>query len=142
MVAQNSEKGFSLIELIVVLVILGLLAAIVGVGITRDYSKAKHKIARIQIAELEGALEKYSFDNGRYPSSIEGLDVLLHNPMNLGSWNGPYLKKNYIPKDPWNHPYVYRYPGQYGDFDLLSCGPDGAEGGEGENADITNEKQD
>jgi general secretion pathway protein G len=141
MMTQNSEKGFSLIELIVVLVILGLLASIVGGGIIKDYAKSKHKIARIQIAEFEGALEKFTFDNGRCPTSSEGLDALINNSMNLSSWNGPYLKKNFIPKDPWGHDYIYRCPGQYADFDLLSRGPDGVEGGEGENEDITNGKQ-
>jgi general secretion pathway protein G len=141
MMTQNEDRGFSLIELVVVLVILGLLAAIVGSGVIKDYAGAKHKVARIQIAEFEGAIEKFAFDNGRCPASSEGLDALINNPMNLASWNGPYLKKNYIPKDPWNHDYVYRCPGQYSDFDLFSCGPDGVEGGVGDNEDITNGKQ-
>jgi general secretion pathway protein G len=138
---RSSEKGFSLIELIVVLVILGLLAGIIGPKIIKDLFAAKHKIAKIQIAEFEGTLEKFSFDNGRYPTSSEGLMVLLYNTTNLASWNGPYLKKDYIPQDPWGHSYIYRCPGLHGDFDLLSYGPDGVEGGEGANEDITNGKQ-
>jgi general secretion pathway protein G len=137
---HSNEKGFSLIELIVVLVILGLLATLVGAKIVKDFSRAKHKVAIIQIAKLGESLEQFSFDNGRYPTSSEGLDALVHNPMNLESWRGPYLSKNFIPKDPWGRDYIYRCPGQYADYDLLSCGPDGAEGGEGENEDITNGK--
>ena len=133
---RRSEKGFSLIELIVVLVILGLLAAVVGPRVYDKLAKGKQQIAKIQIKEFEGALQLFSFDIGRYPSSSEGLDALVHNPGNLEAWKGPYLQKSELPKDPWGKPYVYRCPGQHGDFDLLSYGPDGVEGGEGENADI------
>jgi general secretion pathway protein G len=140
MLRQNSDRGFSLIELIVVLVILGLLATIVGAGIIKDFASAKRKVATVQIAEFEGALEKFAFDNGRYPNSSEGLVALVQNPSNLESWSGPYLKKTFIPRDPWGNNYIYRCPGEYGDFDLLSCGPDGVEGGEGENEDILNGK--
>ena len=134
---RKSERGFSLIELIVVLVILGLLAAVVGPNIFKHLSQGKEKIAKIQIKELEGALQLFSFDVGRFPTSAEGLDALLHNPGNLEAWKGPYLAKSELPKDPWGKPYVYRAPGQHGDYDLFSYGPDGVEGGEGENADIT-----
>jgi general secretion pathway protein G len=134
---RKSEKGFSLIELIVVLVILGLLAAVVGPNIYKKLAQGKGKIAQIQIKEFEGALQLFSFDVGRFPTSAEGLDALLRNPGNLEAWKGPYLAKSELPKDPWGKPYVYRCPGQHGDYDLFSYGPDGVEGGEGENADIT-----
>jgi general secretion pathway protein G len=89
---------------------------------------------------LEGALQLFSFDVGRYPSTSEGLEAMIRNPGNMESWRGPYLAKAELPKDPWGKPYVYRCPGQHGDFDLFSYGPDGVEGGEGENADIANWK--
>jgi len=126
----KSEKGFSLIELIVVLVILGLLAAVVAPRVYDKLAKGKEQIAKIQIKELEGALQLYSFDVGRYPTTSEGLDALVHNPGNLESWKGPYLGKPELPKDPWGKPYAYRSPGQHGDFDIFSNGPDGSEGGE------------
>ncbi len=137
---RTSEKGFSLIELIVVLVILGLLAAVVGPRIFDKLAQSKQQIAKIQIKELEGALSLFSFDVGRFPSTSEGLEALIRNPGNLEAWKGPYLNKNELPLDPWRKPYVYRSPGQHGDFDLFSYGPDGVEGGEGENADVVSWK--
>ena len=127
---KKSEKGFSLIELIVVLVILGLLAAVVAPRVYDKLARGRHEIARIQIKELEGALQLFSFDVGRYPNTSEGLEALIRNPGNLDSWRSSYLSKTELPKDPWGKPYVYRCPGQHGDFDLLSFGPDGVEGGE------------
>ncbi len=137
---RKSEKGFSLIELIVVLVILGLLAAVVAPRVYDKLARGKEQIAKIQIKELEGALQLFSFDVGRYPNTSEGLDALVRNPGNLESWRGPYLGKTELPRDPWGKPYIYRCPGQHGDYDLFSYGPDGVEGGEGENADITSWK--
>jgi len=133
---RSSERGFSLIELIVVLVILGLLAAVVGPRIFDKLAQSKQQIAKIQIKELEGALSLFSFDVGRFPTTSEGLEALARNPGNLEAWKGPYLSKNEVPVDPWRKPYVYRSPGQHGDYDLFSYGPDGVEGGEGENADV------
>ena len=135
---RKSEKGFSLIELIVVLVILGLLAGVVGPKVYHKLATGKQQIARIQIKDLEGALQMFSFDVGRLPTTSEGLDGLVRNPGNLEAWRGPYLTKPEVPKDPWGKPYVYRSPGQHGDYDLFSYGPDGVEGGDGENADIGN----
>src|SRR5262245_47770932 len=137
---RESERGFSLIELIVVLVILGLLAAVVAPRVYDKLAKGKEQIARIQIKEIDGALQLFSFDMGRFPNSSEGLEALIRNPGNIEAWRGPYLNKAELPKDPWGKPYVYRSPGIHGDYDLLSYGPDGVEGGDGENADIANWK--
>jgi general secretion pathway protein G len=123
----RSEKGWTLMELIVVLVILGLLAAVVGPKVYDKIAKSKDQIAKIQIGELESALQLFSFDVGRFPSSPEGLEALVQNPGNFSSWKGPYLKKA-VPKDPWDRPYVYHCPGTNGDYDLYSFGADGTEG--------------
>jgi general secretion pathway protein G len=124
---RRSDKGFTLIELIVVLVILGLLAAVVGPSVYKKLAGSKDKIAKIQITELEGALQMYSFDMGHFPSSSEGLEALVRNPGSSDSWKGPYIAKD-LPKDPWDRPYAYRYPGMHGEFDIISLGADGAEG--------------
>jgi general secretion pathway protein G len=135
---KSSEKGFTLIELIVVLVILGLLAAVVAPKIIGKLSQSKAQIAKIQIKELESALALFSFDVGRFPTVTEGLEALRRNPGNLEAWKGPYLEKE-VPLDPWGKPYVFRIPSNHGnDYDLFSYGPDGVEGGEGENADVGN----
>jgi general secretion pathway protein G len=123
----RSDKGWTLMELIIVLVILGLLAAVVGPKIYDKVIKSKDQIAKIQIGEFDSALQLYSFDVGRFPLTAEGLEALVQNPGNLGSWKGPYLKKS-VPKDPWDKPYVYNSPGTHGDYDLYSFGADGAEG--------------
>ncbi len=125
----RSEEGVTLIELIVVLVILGMLAAVVAPRIYDKLSTSKDQIAKIQITELEGALQLYSFDMGRFPDTGEGLAALMRNPIGNQSWNGPYLSKE-LPKDPWQRDYVYRFPGIHAEFDLLSLGADGAEGTE------------
>ncbi|MGD0309520.1 MAG: type II secretion system major pseudopilin GspG [Acidobacteriota bacterium] len=137
---RNEESGFTLIELIVVLVILTMLAALVVPNVFKHLSQSKSQIARLQIAEFEGALQMFAFDVGRYPTNAEGLEALVSNPGNLDAWKGPYLKKT-LPMDPWGKPYLYRFPGTHNnEFDLFSYGPDGVEGGEGDNADITNWK--
>lgn len=130
------SRGFSLIELIVVLVILGLLATVVGPSVMERLAKGKAEIAKIQIADLKGALGLFRFDVGRYPTTAEGLTALLQNP-GIDNWAGPYLDKAALPKDPWGRDYQYRSPGQFGEYDLYSLGADGVEGGEGDNQDIT-----
>jgi general secretion pathway protein G len=134
---KRRNRGFSLIELIVVLVILGLLATVVGPRVMSRLAQGKSEIAKLQIDQLDGALGLYRFDVGRYPNSSEGLQALIDNPSGVQNWSGPYLDKRSLPKDPWGREYEYRSPGQNGDYDLWSYGADGVEGGENENADIT-----
>ena len=133
---RSREEGFSLIELIVVLVILGLLATVVGPQVMKRLAQGKAEIAKLQVAQLEGALGLFRFDVGRYPSSAEGLDALARDS-GIENWSGPYLRKTTIPKDPWGREYEYRAPGQHGDYDLWSHGADGTTGGESDSADVT-----
>lgn len=134
---DRRETGFSLIELIVVMVVLGLLAGIVGPRVFQWAAKGQIQATKLQIKELEGVLGIFRLEVGRYPTTTEGLQALVQNPGSLDNWGGPYLNKNTVPKDPWGRDYVYRSPGNYGDYDLYSLGADGIEGGEGDNADIT-----
>ena len=124
---KRSEFGWTLMELIVVLVILGMLAAVVGPKVYDKISQSRDHIARIQLGEFEGALQYYSFDTGRFPTTAEGLQALVQNPSGSDSWRGPYLRKG-VPNDPWERPYIYRSPGDHSDFDLCSVGADGIEG--------------
>ena len=134
---KRKDAGITLIELLVVMVIIALFAAIVGTRVGRNVDKAKQVAAKSQISEYESALEQFKLDVGHYPSTEEGLQVLRVKPENAPNWDGPYLKKEIAP-DPWGRPYVYRFPGTHGDFDLVSFGADGQQGGEGDNADIVN----
>ncbi len=131
-----ATRGFSLIELLVVLVILGLLAGLVGPRVMKHLGGAKSDTAKLQIEDIGAALDVYRLETGDYPSNDEGLKALVENPGDKPGWNGPYLKKKAVPLDPWGHEYHYQMPGEHGDFDLYSLGKDNAEGGEGENADI------
>lgn len=133
---HNKQTGFSLIELLVVLTIIALLGAVVGPQVIKHLGGAKSDIAKMQIEDFGAALDLYYLDNGRYPSSDEGLSALLHSPGNADRWNGPYLKKNSIPQDAWGNDYQYVSPGQNGPYDLSSYGADNAAGGEGEDKDI------
>ena len=129
----RDERGFTLIELLVVIIILSLLAALVGPRLFGRVGKSKTAAAQAQVELFGAALDQYRLDIGKYPAQLEDL---VRNPGAQG-WDGPYLKKSEIPKDPWGNPYQYKNPGQHGDYDLWSQGADNAPGGEGENADAT-----
>jgi general secretion pathway protein G len=130
-----TRKGFTLLELLVVIVIIGLLAGYVAPRYFSQVGKSEIQVARAQIESIEKALDQYRLDMRRYPSAEEGLQALVAKPENAAAWNGPYLKKA-VPMDPWGRPYTYRTPGQKGEFDLFSYGRDGKPGGTGEDADI------
>ncbi len=134
--SYRRARGFTLIELLVVLVILGLLAGLVGPQVINYLGGANTKTAKLQIQDFSTALDVFRLDVGRYPTTAEGLQALIVQPMGVNRWNGPYLRKNIIPKDPWGNDYQYRSPGQHGAFDLYSLGADNTEGGEGENQDV------
>ncbi len=129
------QKGFSLIELIVVLVILGLLAGVVGPRLWNRVGQSKVQVASLQIEQLGNALDMFRLDVGRYPSTGQGLQALVEE-QGIENWSGPYLDKISVPKDSWGRDYQYRAPGEYGGYDLWSLGADGMEGGEGEDVDI------
>ncbi|WP_028452358.1 type II secretion system major pseudopilin GspG [Chitinilyticum aquatile] len=134
----HSIRGFTLLELLVVLLIIALLAGYVGPKLFGEVGKAKSKTAMSQMKSISGALDQYRLDTGRYPSTEEGLPALTRKPANASNkWAGPYLMKD-APNDPWDRPYVYKLPGENGhDYELLTYGLDGRPGGEGEDADIS-----
>ena len=129
--------GFTLLELLVVIVILGLLAAYVGPRYFSQIGKSETAVARTQIEAFEKALDQFRVDVGRFPTTEEGLTALRMRPADGAKWNGPYLQKA-VPNDPWGRPYIYRAPGAKGDFDITSYGKDGVAGGSGDNADVSN----
>jgi general secretion pathway protein G len=130
-------RGFTLLELLVVLVIIGLLAGYVAPRYFSQVGKSEIKAAQAQINSLEKALDHYRLDIGRYPSTEQGLKALMERPQNEAKWQGPYLQKA-LPLDPWGRAYLYKSPGEHGEFDLWSLGKDGQQGGTGEGADVTN----
>ena len=133
----RASYGFTLLELLVVMVIIGLLAGYVAPKYFSQVGKSEVKMAQAQIDSLEKALDQYRLDTGHYPNTEQGLDALMTRPPNELKWQGPYLKKQ-VPPDPWGKLYVYKYPGEHGEYDLFSYGKDGQSGGAGEAADITN----
>ena len=132
----RKHRGFTLLELLVVMVIIGLLAAYVGPKYFAQIGKSEVKTAKAQIVGFEKALQQYRLDVGRFPSTEQGLQALLAKPANVTKWDGPYLEKA-LPMDPWGRSYVFVSPGEHGDFDISSMGRDGRPGGEGLDADVT-----
>lgn len=138
-VKKGRAAGFTLLELLVVIVIIGLLAAYVGPKYFAQLGKSEVTIAKAQIEAFEKSLDTYRLDVGRYPTTEEGLNALITAPATAGAkWNGPYLKKG-VPPDPWGHPYQYKAPGTKSEFEITSLGRDGQPGGSGEDADITSQ---
>jgi general secretion pathway protein G len=137
---RNSERdeGFTLLELLVVLAILGLLAAIVAPRVISYLGSSRSKTAAIQVKNIAASLELYRLDAGRYPSEQEGLAGLVKAPPGAAAWNGPYLSDKTALNDPWGHPYHYAAPGKHGEFDVFSYGADDKEGGSGEDRDVGN----
>ncbi len=135
--SSRGTQGFTLLELLVVMVIIGLLAGFVGPKYFSHVGKSQIKVTRAQIDSLGKALDQFRLDTGHYPGMEEGLAALVTRPPDEPKWDGPYLNKA-VPLDPWNNPYVFRIPGEHGEYDLISYGKDGQPGGEGEAADIAN----
>jgi general secretion pathway protein G len=133
--AGTGCAGFTLLELLVVIVIIGLLAGYVAPKYFAQVGKSEVQVARAQIDSLEKAIDQYRLDNRHYPSTEQGLEALMTRPANETGWNGPYLRKA-VPSDPWGRPYVYRSPGQKAEYEVVSYGRDGKPGGTGEDADI------
>lgn len=134
---HKSKRGFTLLELLVVMVIIGLLAGLVVPRYFSQVGKSQVKVAAAQIDALDKALVQFRLDTDRFPTTEEGLSALNEAPTDTIGWAGPYLKKA-VPEDPWGRPFIYKAPGEHTDFDLSTLGKDGTPGGDNENADITN----
>ncbi len=132
---MKRNLGFTLLELLVVIVIIGLLAGYVAPRYFSQVGKSEIQVAKAQVESIEKALDQFRLDVRRYPTAEEGLDALVAKPASASNWSGPYLKKA-VPADPWGRPYVYRLPGEKAEFQLMSLGRDGKQGGTGEDADI------
>ena len=131
----RNNRGFSLIEIMIVMIIIGLMVGLVGPKFIGQLGKAEQKTAKAQIEMLMTALDAYRLDVGSYPSQQESLEALVTDP-GADGWAGPYLRKNKIPDDPWKHPYLFQSPGEHGDVDIYSLGADNKEGGEDKDADV------
>jgi general secretion pathway protein G len=134
---NRGEQGFTLVEMLVVITIIGLIMGLIGPRVLNYLSESKVKAAKIQLQSFGSALDLFYLDAGRFPSTSEGLSALVQRVPGVGAWNGPYLKGGNVPNDPWNSPYVYRSPGERGAYDIMSYGADGQEGGTGNAADIS-----
>ena len=128
--------GFTLLELLIVMIIIGLLAALIGPKMIGRVGESRQTVAKQQIEGFSSALEMYKLDTTKYPTQEQGLEALVIQPQGITSWKGSYLKKKFIPKDPWGNNYVYTYPGEHGDYDIVSYGADGNSGGDGEDKDV------
>ena len=139
---KNRERGFTLVEILVVITIIALIMSLVGPRVLNYLSESKVKAARIQMQSFSSALDLLYLDTGRYPSSAEGLNTLVKPTSGMPGWNGPYLKGGGVPNDPWGKSYVYRSPAERSKFEIMSYGADGQEGGTGTAADITSANND
>jgi general secretion pathway protein G len=131
------QQGFTLVEMLVVITIIGLIMGLIGPRVLNYLSESKVKTAKIQLQSFASALDLFYLDAGRFPSTAEGLTALVRQTPGVAAWNGPYLKGGNVPSDPWNNGYVYRSPGEHGPYDIISYGSDGQEGGSGVAADIS-----
>ena len=134
--SHKHDSGFTLVEMLVVITIIGMIMALVGPRVLNYLGESKVKTAKIQIQSFASAIDLFYLDAGRFPSSAEGLAALVQRTGDVASWNGPYLKGGNVPNDPWGKPYVYRSPGEHGSYDIISYGADGQQGGTGTAADI------
>jgi general secretion pathway protein G len=135
--SNDGEHGFTLVEMLVVITIIGLIMGLIGPRVLNYLSESKVKAAKIQLQSFAGALDLFYLDAGRFPSTAEGLTALVKQTPGVSAWNGPYLRGGNVPNDPWNHGYLYRSPGEHAPYDIMSYGSDGQEGGSGVAADIS-----
>ena len=139
---RRAEAGFTLVEMLVVIAIIGLIMGLVGPRVLNSLGESKVKAAKLQIESFSSSLDLFYLDVGRYPTVSEGLAALAQRPGNTGIWNGPYLKTGSVPTDPWGHVYLYRAPAERGPYEIVSLGSDGQEGGMGTAADISSDGAD
>ena len=134
---RRNEQGFTLVEMLVVITIIGLIMGLIGPRVLNYLSESKVKAAKIQLQSFGSALDLFYLDAGRFPSTAEGLTALVRRTPGVAAWNGPYLKGGNVPNDPWNNPYLYRSPGERSPYEIVSYGSDGQEGGSGIAADLS-----